>query len=696
MTAAGDMRVTLARHLVKESDLRTLCSDLRVDFGALSGESVRDRVESLVYQQDKTGHLGRLWHFAVQLLGPEFEQSAPELDKQFIGDKTYLDIASATLLPPPGAGNVLRNPEKMYLPIRCATTRTGGGDDALRLVRDQLPTHEAVLILGDYGTGKSFLVRHLFLEMSKAYRSGRSRERLPVLLPLKQLQGMGDDLALTRIVEQLRLLRFFDRAGLARADEREMVLSWMKAGRFLCILDGFDEIPLLSVRYDPLGELDRLLKCLQLGDNRVLITTRPGVVPNVLTDEFANQRPELGIVHMLPWVPPEDRWPEYLQQAVRCGIAFPHGMERFRDGVLAREELRQLTVTPLYCQMLVETRDRILEASEMNVAKLYGMYTADYFKNVRERSLVRDQFPDERQEVVFKQRCLGATAVGMLESQSPRLNAERIESSLSWVAHLFDMDKLMRFVEKETLIYSLLVPDSDAEYSFSHKSFYEYYLACEIEMELDRVADDRTVLINKALMPKEVVVFLAGLITDDSRFAATLNAMFKQQRPLSALGVSHRPILLRNLTVLQLERTGALCQIDLRGLDFSGYEFSRRGCPVGLVDVKFDNCKLERASFRGCDLRKSSMRGAALNRCNLDDASLGEVDLTGTKLYDVHCSGTNWSGAKLEAVNLTTSDAERIRQAIEAEHVRSPDRVDRQWIEKTLQMLDSIAITSSF
>ncbi len=66
--------------------------------------------------------------------------------------------------------------------------------------------------------------------------------------------------------------------------------------------------------------------------------------------------------------------------------------------MLARPELRQLTATPLYCQMLVETRETIMHTVDLNVAKLYSIYTERYFSNVRERSLLQGLFPDLAKE----------------------------------------------------------------------------------------------------------------------------------------------------------------------------------------------------------------------------------------------------------------------------------------------------------
>jgi hypothetical protein len=677
----------LSRRLT-DDELRTLCFCLPADYDNLAGDTKSAKLRELIEQHRRKRRLEVLCHWAAKLFDG-LEGEIRELGGRLHGAGTYLDIATTEWLPPPGIEHVLRNPERMYRPLECSEVPEAAGEDALRYIDGRLDGRKALLIVGDYGTGKSFLVQRLFLDQARAYREQGGR--LPVLLPLRQLHGMAEDLVLTKIAEQLRLFRYFDSTGLSAADERAEVERGLRTGELLCILDGFDEIPLLAIRYDPLEELRKLLRCLAVGENKVVITTRPGIVPAVLTPVFERLVPELGLGYLLPWKPERD-WPRYLHQCRECGIA---AEADFEQQVLRQKELRELTVTPLYCQMLVESREAVVEAQDLNVAQLYSIYTDRYFTNVRERSLLRDLFPEPAEEIRYKHACLEATAVGMLHQRSLRLTDRQIEHSLSSMnAHRYDMHQLRAFVRSETLIFSLLVIDASSTYSFSHKSFYEYYVARKLREELELVTE-RQSLLNRILMPREVIAFLAGLLSEEDPFSAKLAAMFadRDREPLAVLGLPRtRRLLLRNLALLQLERTGGLEAQRLDKLDFTGYQFAAKGRPVGLRRVTLDNCVLEGASLLGADLRDSSLVGANLNRCVLDGADLRGVNLRGAFLNEIMCAGTRFSGAELGANRLTEGDADGIRSAIFAERRDHPDQVDKEWLADTLRKLERDAM----
>lgn len=89
----------------------------------------------------------------------------------------------------------------------------------------------AIVVLGDFGTGKSMLLKHIFLELKNASLNNHDR-KFPVLLNLRDHREQTDPAE--------ALFRHAKRVGFPSPDQ--LVRAW-NAGYVHLMLDGFDEIP---------------------------------------------------------------------------------------------------------------------------------------------------------------------------------------------------------------------------------------------------------------------------------------------------------------------------------------------------------------------------------------------------------------------------------------------------------------------
>lgn len=675
---------------IDQAELRVLCNIyLNVIYDNLSGDTKALKLSELIDLMERQNKTSLFCHKIIKMR-PDLEDAIIQLGLITNDTQLYIDIATDNFLPLPGIEHVLRNPNKIYRSVKCADMPySDQGEDTIRYIDRLLQEMPAVLIIGDYGTGKSFLTQKIFLENTDAHRSGeRPNSRIPILLPLKQLVGSGRDLVLIKIIEHLRMLRFFRGDPRKHADERAEFEARLRAGEFLCILDGFDEIPLITMRLNPIDELNTILKALTLDNNQIIITSRPGILPGVLSRDFMSRIPQLGIGYLLPWKG-EATWREYLRTCEGLGIDFgEQGYDGFGSWVLSKPELKQLTSTPLFCQMLVETRHDIMKVTDFNVAKLYETYVERYFENVSERSPIRYRFNHPEEEIEYKKNCLMATAVGMLESNVLRIAPEEIEEALLREAQEYGDDLLAAFTRPAILIYSLLIPDEDYSFSFSHKSFYDFFVALKIYKEILR-GEDRFALFGRTLLSKEIITFFSGLLSFDNSVRTELNKAFETSTPLKLLNVhGENRMLLRNLALTQLDLVQRIEGVNLNYLNFNGYILSTTDNPRGLVKVSLDGSSLEGATLAGANLSGSRLRSAKLNRCILDAADLRDADLSGAELQDISCRDALFSGANFTGVILRKQDKFRIKTAINAERAVSPDVVDDAWVKKTEAILD--------
>ena len=678
-------------------DLNLLCNIyLNIDYENVRGEIKSNKVAELIALMARQKKISLLCHKIIKMR-PDLEKEILSLGCVINGPQPYFDIATDDFLPGYGIEHVLRDPRKIYLRLNCAAAPQGDPNekDAIAYVDTVLQRKPAILIVGDYGTGKSFLTQKVFIKNTTAAANGQPDSRIPILLPLKQLVGLASrdkDLTLTKIVERLRMLRFFSDTARSPADEKAEVKERMREGEFLCILDGFDEIPLISILPDPRDELAGLVDSLAIGENRIVITSRPAILPGVLSPEFASIVRNIEVAYLLPWQA-DEMWFEYLMACRELGVDFgEQGWFGFGQSVLSRPELKQLTRTPLFCQMLVETRREIMRLGDFTLAKLYDTYVGRYFENVSERSPIRLRFDDLQKEIAYKKNCLMATAVGMAKSNTLALVQEEIEQALLHEAQEYDDNLLAEFTRQDVLIYSLLVGDVDYKFSFSHKSFYEFFVALKIYKELQS-EEDRFALLGELLLTREIVSFLSGLLSFSSALRAELRQAFEHPYPLDYLNVpDDNKTLLRNLALTQLDLLQQFEGINLDDLNFNGYTLSSADRPMGLVRVNLNGCDLEGALLIHANLRGSSLRSAKLNRCNLDQADLREADLSGAELQDISCRDTRFSGANFTDAIVRPSDIRKILNALHAEREVFPNSLTDASITKTQNVLEKSVV----
>lgn len=659
-------------------EVKTVCFRLGIDPDDLATGTKSALVRELIKHMERRDQITLLCDRIVSQRPDDLKADIERLECINYGPLSYLDIAIRDFLPPQGRAEDLRNPEKIYLPLKCSITvaQDEKSENALNYIYSTLPEKPVVLVVGDYGTGKSFLTQKIVLESAGAYRTSKeSVSRIPIYFPLKELQG-GTGQVLGAITNHLRKHRFF-RAGMSQDEEQAELTARLRAGEFLCILDGFDEIPLISVQPNTEADLKALIACLAVGKNRSIITTRPAILPGIFSPAFLKDVPETGVVFLRPWKT-EETWHQYVLACIQLGVDFKGKDREFEQWVLAHEELEQLTTTPLYCQMLVETREEILGTTNWNLAKLYESYIQRYFGNVSKRSPLQrlDDFKNDPQaEIRYKKSCLAATSVCMLAKHTLRLTTGQIESALKRGAQQYGDAQLEEFTRIDVLIYSLLVLDAATMLSFSHKSFYEYFVAFKIYQELSAEEDRFATLADKDnLLTNEIVAFLAGLLAFDPPRRDELAALFNRRQPLQDFyRHSLNKTLLRNLALTQLELAGCLVGVDLNGLNLQGYRLSSQQHPRQLFKVELNSCKMEGAILSGAVLRGSQLRTARLDRCILDSADLRGVDLDSASLQDISCEDTRFSGATLRGVSVHQQDANWIRAAISKEKARYPE-----------------------
>ncbi len=579
----------------------------------------------------------------------------------------------------------LDNPSQIFLPVACKVHDFSEGpiQDAFDYLGQRIEDTPVMLVLGDYGSGKSFLIRKFLLKYINLFNNKdfeNRTSRLPVYYHLSDFYGVDHDLIVRKLVS--RLNEYGDDYNRISNEE---FLEMCRNGELLCMLDGFDEIPLLMLYSEPFQKLMQILNVLNTGENRIVITSRPGVFIHEIQQEELIKL--VQIMHILPWN--EDMFLKYLVMCEGIGWHYHKGYSGFNQLIQKTPTLLELTSKPLFCRMLVETSDKIntKNASEIDVSELYNLYISNHLQKDITRSPIKD--------VEAKIEMMTATATGMLEQNRINLTSDELNATLSKHAQSISSHKLRDFATQDATNYTLLISSWDNKVAFSHKSFYEYFVARKGHEELLHLADSPPKILADYKLSTEIIKFLAGFLKKQSAIDAVenLSRVFQKDDDRHGYISNKNPLLTRNLFLLLVAHTHIARDIklpshtDLTDININGLSTSAK-----LLGIGFDGINCAGADFRHITLKNSSFVESKLNRCLFDGADLCEVDFSDADLQGISCRDARFYGACFEDAIVRQADTLRIISAIYNEAAEDNHPNADAWITQTVQGLQNLAL----
>ncbi|MGK3960997.1 pentapeptide repeat-containing protein [Sorangium sp. So ce118] len=501
------------------------------------------------------------------------------------------------------------------------------------------PHGRFVVILGDFGTGKTFLLHEL------ARRLGASGSPVvPVLLEMRSLEKARslDELVaqhLARLkMEAIRLQAFNFMLG---------------EGRIALLFDGFDELA-LRVSYDRAAEhFDTLIQAAQ-GNAKVVVTSRS---QHFLSDRQVRmalaERAALIQGHRLAKLQPFTKEQIRLFLNRRLGSEAA-GEERLRllDDV---KDLLGLSANPRMLSFISEIDSGELKAAreragEITSAGLYRLLIERWLKNEFTRANPRGAPPGLSVDQLRK----AATTLAMLLWQ----RTERTLNPSELPQRLLDEVQALseRRLESGPLAHqigsgTLLVRDEDGNFGFIHQSVLEWLVAREAATEVLKTGDSAALGVRE--MSDLMIDFfgdLAGPAVSLGWADAALRGAAGEMAKKNALRMQARlrgEIVGVDLTVLPGEGVNLAGQ-DLRGKDLSGQDLRS----ANLSGANLSDARLVETWLEGASLEKATLLRADLTRANLSGADLSGTDLSSARLLGADLRGARLEGAVLRAAKL--------------------------------------------
>lgn len=498
------------------------------------------------------------------------------------------------------------------------------------------PDGRFVLLLGDFGFGKTFALRELTRRLAETPGAP-----LPILIDLRRLDRAHsvDGLIAAHLanhgntVIDLRSLRYL-----------------LRQGRIVLIFDGFDEL-VSRISYDRAADhLERLVQAVQ-DEAKIIVASRTQHFRNreqVLTalGERVGLLPQRRILQLEPFDP--EQVLDYLARAYGDRDQARSRLRLFQQ----INDLSGLAANPRLLSFLAQlSPDRLATLVQgrqaLSAADLYAEIVAYWLDfEARRTSQMPGSTPGLSEAELFE--AVTRLAVRLWERGDVYLRPGDIKEV---AATLTDVAMPMTGEETEHALGSgsLLTRTDDGLFGFIHFSVCEWLVARHIAERLER-GEDR--LLRSQRLTGLVVDFLCTLAP-----AGLLDAWARRvsaERPRRAGRLE--PVVENALAVGS--RLNIEVSSDLSGADLSGQDLSFR-------------------HFQGVNLSGANLAGALLAGVDLSGSNLSGADLTGALLRDADLSGADLTDAKLDRAQLLGTRLARARLARSSWDLASLVGVDR-------------------
>ncbi|MFI1732609.1 TIR domain-containing protein [Streptomyces acidicola] len=541
-----------------------------------------------------------------------------------------------------------RYPPDMYLPQRYREVERLGAEDRDGLVDDMLRLLDSdqgrfLLLLGDFGHGKTFALREL---------ARRVPAELPHLVPL--------------LVELNALDRAYSFEGLVAAHlaahgvdniDLRAFRYMLQQGRIVLLFDGFDEL-VTQVSYDRAAERLQVLLDSAVDNAKIVVSSR--------TQHFRSQGQVLTALGERVGLLPQRRVlavQEFTPQQIRAYLVNRYdGDERAADRRVrlldAIPDLLALCRNPRLLGFVADLDDDQLRAvagagRALSPAGLYQeVLTAWLHFEAHRGTGGPGRAPGLSLDQLWN--AVTALALRLWESGQDSLRLDELTDVAETLTGLADSRLSVPQAAHAVGSGSLLVRSEDGVFRFIHGSVVEWLIARECARRL--AADDTTLLAHRQLS-RLAVEFLCDLA--DHRVCqewaeSALSAAAGDDPELTVRGgETARANAVKILTRLRVPshtdlRGAALAGEDLSYRDFSGVDLTR----ADLTDARLVGANLSGAVLRHARLTGAWLDGADLTGADLRGADLRRARLIRTDLTGAQVEGGRWRRAAL--VSATT------------------------------------------
>jgi WD40 repeat protein len=506
--------------------------------------------------------------------------------------------------------------------------RAGLAEELLRLVRED--DGRFVLLLGDFGRGKTFALREVARRLP-----AEAPDLVPIFIELRDLDKAHtvDGLVAAHLATHGRDLI-----------DLKAFRYMLREGRIVLLFDGFDEL-VSRVTYDRAADhLETLLSAAQ-GDAKIIVASRTHHF-RTDADVFTALGERVGLLPARRVLSVEEFEPGQIRDYL---INHYGGDTEAADERLALigdvRDLASLARNPRMLSFIVELdADRLAAAA----ARRFAVSAAELYREILTEWLDGEAMRTRGvpgSALVLSTADLW-TAVTMLamrlwESGEPYLRLAEISEVAELLTGLTEVRLTPRQSTHAMGAGSLLVRTENGLFGFIHSSVAEWLVAAEIAGRFARGDADPAPLSRRPLSQLSVD-FLCDLAT--AEVCRAWSTAVLGDEPASggpASGGTVRGEVTRANALKVSARLRAPLHTDLRGMSLRGEDLSYRE----MRSVDLTGADLTEARLTGASLRGATMRDTRVVAARLDEADLTGADLTGANLTRARLMGATLTDA---------------------------------------------------
>ncbi len=541
-----------------------------------------------------------------------------------------------------------RYPMQLYIEPNIGYELTGPHSLAFGIVDEWLNDSDwnQLTLLGDVGTGKSFLSRMLAYRLASKFLDNPLENPVPILIDLRNAdrQFSIEGLVLTHLTQN----------GLSRISFEAFQHALIQ-GNIVLILDGFDEMASRVTPQITNRNFQELASCVK-GRAKVLLTCRTHYFKSRTEEEevILGGSKDFGSETVRDLY-----WELISRKGFRIGYIRPFEIAQIEEyvsrckGKHANDALHRIRNTynlmelsqrPMLLEMIVKSIDK-LTSTEINPATLYMVYTDAWIHRDQWREVLSPEikltFLMRLTYSLWHEDVTSIHYTHLIDYLQQRLGAQ-----IQNPQHLIEFDLEIRTA-------TFLTRDDSGNYGFAHKSYAEYFLARYLANELNNKKID---CIHCRRLTPEVINFLRYMIDLNIIEPILENILINEYRSLTSenallcLYNIRKEIFLSKIN-LSTDKSDVKLEVQLpKKMKLSGAQ---------LDQMNLEGAILFEADLSDANLMQTILVGVDLSYGNLQNSNLEKADLTRANLSVVNAINTDFTAANLEKVNLNNANLEK-------------------------------------
>ncbi|WP_264327430.1 NACHT domain-containing protein [Romeriopsis navalis] len=330
------------------------------------------------------------------------------------------------------------------------------------------PSKEHVSVLGEFGTGKTWFTLHYAWTILQRYREaklqGKERPRLPLVIPLR-------DYAKAIKVDNIIAGFFFTKHNIRLNAEVFDQLNQM--GKLLLIFDGFDEMAARVDRQQMINQFWELAEVVKPGA-KVILTCRTEHFPEAREGRsLLNAELQASTADLKGLPAPQFEVLElekFSDAQIRRVLGFQAEAATVEQ-VMGNPQLLDLARRPVMTELVIEALPEIEAGKPIDIARVY-LYAV-------QRKMQRD-IKEERTftSMADKLYFLCELSWEMLYSDRMSLNYREFPDRLRQLfGDVVREDKTLDHWHYDMMGQSMLIRNSEGDYSPAHRSLLEFFVA---------------------------------------------------------------------------------------------------------------------------------------------------------------------------------------------------------------------------